>query len=168
MKAKHFITFLVALALVALTGIAIAEDEAPATGIEGTYQLVSRDLPDGSKQVPPFVGGMYTLTSKYRNFNVWWSNAEGKVFSLSVISEYSMTDSTYTETRLYTARHDADSAEQIKYDFEQKTETVPVNRAGCQISIQLPFDLPVVVVFDGNKITATLEDVFVDHWERVE
>ena len=168
MKVKLIFTLAFTLAFVAFLGIAIADEEAPALGIEGTYKLVSRDLPDGSKQEPPLVGGMYTLTAKHRNFNVWWSDAEGKVFSLSVVSEYSLTDSTYTETRLYTARHDSDSGEVIKYDFEQRTETVPVNREGYQISIQLPFDLPVVVVFDGNKITATLEGEFVDHWEKVE
>lgn len=168
MKVKLIITLAFALAFVAFLGIAIADEEAPALGIEGTYKLVSRDLPDGSKQEPPLVGGMYTLTAKHRNFNVWWSDAEGKVFSQSVISEYSLTDSTYTETRHYTATHDGPGGEPLVYDFEQKTETVPVSRNGCQISFQLPFDKAVVVLFDGNKLTATLESEFVDHWEKVE
>ena len=167
MKAKHFITLVGVLALVALIGIAVAEGEAPATGIEGAYMLVSQDLPDGTTRVPPLVGGMFNITSKYWNLNVWWSDSVGKVFSISEISEYSMTDSTYTETRLFGATNREASGAPIKYDFEQKTKTVPVNREGCQISFEMPFD-SVVVVFDGNKLTASVEGEFVDHWEKVE
>ena len=167
MKVKLIITISLALALIAMVSIAFAEGDKAASGIEGAYMLVSQDLPDGTKRVPPLVGGMFNITSKYWNLNVWWSNAEGKVFSLSEISEYSMTDSTYTETRTYSATNAGADGGPVKYNFEQKTKTVPVNREGCQISFEMPFD-SVVVVFDGNKLTATREGEFVDHWEKVE
>lgn len=167
MKAKHFITLVATMALVALMGIAIAEDETPVTGIEGAYMLVSQDLQDGTTRVPPLVGGMFNITSKYWNLNVWWTDSTGKVFSVSEISKYSMTDSTCTETRLYSASNIGSSGEPIKYDFEQKTKTVSVKRDGSQISFELPFD-SVMVVFDGNKLTASVEGDFVDHWEKVE
>ena len=75
--------------------------------------------------------------------------------------------STYTETRLYSASKTRSGGEPIKYDFEQKTKTVSVNREGSQISFEMPFD-SVMVVFDGNKLTASVEGEFVDHWKKVE
>ena len=167
MKVKLIITISLALALIAMMSIAFAEGEKAASGIEGAYIFVSQDLPDGTKRVPPLVGGMFNITSKYWNLNVWWTDSAGKVFSISEISEYSMTDSTYTETRTYSAINAAADGGPVKYDFEQKTKTVPVNREGCQISFEMPFD-SVMVVFDGNKLTATREGEFVDHWEKVE
>ncbi|MCH7690230.1 MAG: hypothetical protein IIA17_04185 [candidate division Zixibacteria bacterium] len=167
MKVKLIITISLALALIALIGIAVAEDEAPVTGIEGTYMLVSQDLPDGTTRVSPLVGGMFNITSKYWNLNVWWTDSAGKVFSVSEISKYSMTDSTYTETRTYSATNAGAGGGLVKYDFERKTKAVSVNRDGCQISFEMPFD-SVMVVFDGSKLTVSVEGEFVDHWEKVE
>ena len=167
MRAKLFITISLALALIAMISVAFAEGEEAASGIEGNYMLVSQDLQDGTTRVPPLVGGMFNITSKYWNLNVWWTDSTGKVFSVSEISKYSMTDSTCTETRLYSASNIGSSGEPIKYDFEQKTKTVSVKRDGSQISFELPFD-SVMVVFDGNKLTASVEGEFVDHWEKVE
>ena len=167
MKVKLIITISLALALIAMISVAFAEGEEAASGIEGNYMLVSQDLPNDITRVPPLVGGMFNITSKYWNLNVWWTDTAGKVFSVSEISEYSMTDSTYTETRLYSATHTGADGGPVKYDFDQKTETVPVTREGCQISFEMPFD-SVVVVFDGNKLTVSREGEFVDHWEKVE
>lgn len=47
-----------------------------------------------------------------------------------------------------------------------ETTTVPVTREGGRLSYQLPFDAP-KVTFEGDQLTATLEGVFVDHWERI-
>ena len=46
--------------------------------IEGTYQLVRRELPDGTVQVPPVLKGMITYTKEFRNFSVVWADAGGK------------------------------------------------------------------------------------------
>ena len=167
MKVKLFITISLALALIVMISIAFAEGEKAVSGIEGNYMLVSQDLPDGTTRVSPLVGGMFNITSKYWNLNVWWTDSAGKLFSISEISKYSMTDSTYTETRLYSASNTGAGGVPIKYDFEQKTKTVSVNREGSQISFEMPFD-SVVVVFDGNKLTVSREGEFVDHWEKVE
>lgn len=70
MKVKLIITISLALALFAMMSIAFAEGDKAASGIEGAYMLVSQDLPDGTKRVPPLVGGMFNITSKYWNLNV--------------------------------------------------------------------------------------------------
>ena len=49
-----------------------------APSIEGTYQLVRRELPDGTVQLPPAVKGMITYTKEFRNFSVVWKDNEGR------------------------------------------------------------------------------------------
>ena len=61
-------------------------DDPGTPGIEGTWKLLSRDLPDGSKQTPPDIMGLLTFQDGYRNLNVYWTDADGKSCSLSMIS----------------------------------------------------------------------------------
>jgi hypothetical protein len=46
-----------------------------APSIEGTYQLVRRELPDGTVQLSPAVMGMITYTKEFRNFSVVWTRS---------------------------------------------------------------------------------------------
>ena len=59
------------LAVASLSLVLVTAASAPPKppSIEGTYRLVSRDVPDGSKQVPPAIDGLITFTKGYRNFN---------------------------------------------------------------------------------------------------
>ena len=50
-----------------------------APNIEGTYQLVRRELPDGTVQFPPAVKGMITYTKEFRNFSVVFERRPGQV-----------------------------------------------------------------------------------------
>src|SRR5256885_17247808 len=84
-------------ALIACAGQAAAE----APSIEGTYKLVSRELPNGTKQGPPDVLGLITYTKEYRNFNVYVKDATGTSFSISSISTYKLTDKEYSEKNIY-------------------------------------------------------------------
>ena len=74
------------------------ENMPTAPDITGTYLLTSRDLPDGTKQLPPAVSGMLTYTKEYRNFNVMWKDAEGQIFSISYVAEYKLSPTEYSET----------------------------------------------------------------------
>jgi hypothetical protein len=38
--------------------------------IEGTYQLISRKLSDGTVLSPPHIMGLFTYTKTHRNFNI--------------------------------------------------------------------------------------------------
>jgi hypothetical protein len=49
-----------------------------APSIEGTYRLVSRQLPDGTVLKPPDIMGLLTYTKSHRNFNIVWKDATGK------------------------------------------------------------------------------------------
>lgn len=142
-----------------------------APSIEGTYELVSRDLPNGSKQIPPNVFGMLTYTKHYRNFNVFWKEPDGKPVSISYVAKYRLTSKEYQETPIYWMSHNLGDAG-VSYQIPAgKGQAKPVTTKGQRIAFQAP-DEPPVLVFDKYGLTATAKDaggkmIFVDHWKRV-
>jgi len=135
--------------------------------IEGTYKLVSRELPNGTKQVPPDVLGMLTYTKEYRNFNVYWKDASGKSFSVSSILTYKLTEKEYSEKNIYHLINDETGGKGVGYDLSALSGTSPVTIKQKRIEFQLPLHGEPSVVFEGDKFTATRPGAFVDHWERV-
>jgi hypothetical protein len=140
---------------------------AQAPSIEGTYQLVSRKLPDGTVQSPPHIMGALTYTKTHRNFNVIWRDAQGKFFSYSLVSTYGLTPTEYSETILFSILNDQISGKEIVYNLSRPTQSVPAKVEGKRIQFKLPFDPP-SAVFEGDKMTATAEGQFVDGWEKVQ
>ena len=134
--------------------------------IEGTYHLVSRTLPNGTVLKPPAIMGLFTYTKTHRNFNIVIKDATGKFYSYSLVSTYTLTPTEYSETRLFSILNDQPGGKDIVYDLSEKTQSAPVKMAGGRIEFKPPFDPP-VLVFEGNKMTATLEKEFVDVWEKV-
>jgi hypothetical protein len=141
--------------------------------IMGTWKLVSRKLPDGTKITPPTCEGLQTFTKTMRNFNVAWVDNAGKHFSYSVISNYELTDKEYTETLQYSCMNDEIGIMKDKaagsgptYVMKSESKTMPVTIDGTKIKFHFPFDPP-EAVFDGNTLTATLDGGFVDTWERL-
>src|SRR3954454_10282756 len=47
-----------------------------ADGIEGTWRLLKRELPDGTIQTPPTVAGLYTLNNGLRHLNAYSSQID--------------------------------------------------------------------------------------------
>jgi hypothetical protein len=135
--------------------------------IEGTYQLVSRKLPDGTVQSPPNIMGALTYTKTHRNFNVIWKEAQDKFFSYSLVSTYKLTPTEYSETILFSILNDQIRGKEIVYNLSRPTQSVPVKVEGKRIQFKLPFDPP-SVVFEGDKMTATAEGQFVDIWEKIQ
>ncbi len=74
---------------------------AQAPNIEDSYRLVSRTLKDGTVIKPPEIQGVQTYTKQYRNFNISVKNPEGKMMSRSLIAEYTITPTEYTEKPLF-------------------------------------------------------------------
>lgn len=134
--------------------------------LEGTWRFVSRDLPDGTTVEPPDIQGLLTFADGYRNFNIYWSDAEGNPVSIAVISEYELTEDTYTETNVYTMVNDA-SAGGLTYDLAPTSGSSPVSRGEGSFSMKLPLRDEPAVVISADAMTATIEGEFVDHWERV-
>ena len=138
---------------------------AQAPSIEGTYQLISRKLPDGTVLKPPDILGLSTFTKSHTNFNLVLKDATGKFSSVSSVSTYKLTATEYSETRLFSIVNDQIGGKEIVYDLAGKTQSVPVKMEGGRIQFKSPFNPP-SLVFEGNKLTATAEGRFVDVWEK--
>jgi hypothetical protein len=156
-KPGRGVWFVAALLLV-FSGVAQAQE------IEGTWKLVSRKLPDGTRQVPPAVQGAATWRDGLRNLVVFAHTPEGKPWSFSLISNYKLADE-WSETLLVSV-YDDGSGKAPAYNLTGETKIAPVTRENQRIAFKPPFE-PVSYVFEGDKWTATLEGVFVDYWERV-
>ena len=138
------------------------------TELEGSYKLVYRELPDGTKQSEPDVIGFMTYSKEFRNFNVHWKDAEGKSFSISYLASYKLTDGEYSEKSIYYLQNDEIGGEDLRYDFSGTRGTSPVSNKGARMEFCLPLHDEPCVVFDGDKFTASKPGVFVDYWEKVE
>jgi hypothetical protein len=156
-------SLLMGIALIACAGQAAGE----APSIEGTYKLVSRELPNGTKQGPPDALGLITYTKEYRNFNIYLKDATGKSFSISSIATYKLTDKEYSEKNIYYMVNDEGGGQGMSYDLSGSTGTSPVSVKDRRIEFQLPLHGEPSVVFEGDKFTATRKGAFIDYWERV-
>ncbi len=143
------------------------EDIVTAPTIEGTYRLVSRELPDGTIQEPPEIVGLITYAKRYRNFNIYSKDAEGKSSSSSYIATYNLTEESYSEESIYRMVND-EAGDGLSYDLSGPTGSSPVTISDGKIEFQLPlYDEP-SIVFEGKRATATRSGAFVDRWEKVE
>jgi hypothetical protein len=139
-----------------------------APSIEGTYKLISRQLPDGTMLRPPDIMGLNTYTKSHRNFNVIQKDATGKFFSFSSVSTYTLTATEYSETVLFSIRTDQIGGKDIVYDLSGQTRSAPVTVDGRRIQFKSAFTQR-SFVFEGNKWTSTAENnANVDIWEKVE
>lgn len=161
-----------AFGMLALTAIALVGCKSGirvgGPSIEGTYQLMSRELPDGTRVEPPAICGMLTYTDDHRNFNVFWTTAEGKHVSIASVSEYELIDKRYWEQNIYYMVND-ETAGGLKYDLTRPggASDVSIGENGV-IAFKLPlFDEP-MVIFTRNGFTATREGAFVDHWVKID
>jgi hypothetical protein len=132
---------------------------------EGAWKLTMRKLQNGSTLMPPAVQGTIMLQAGLSTRAVFWHTAEGKPASFSAISTYKMSPAEWTETLLISARDDG-SGKAPTYSETPQTKSTPVTREGGHIAFKFPFERPSVVI-EGDKMTATVEGMFVDYWERV-
>ena len=135
--------------------------------LEGSYKLVYRELPDGTKQSQPDVMGLMTYTREFRNLNVYWKDAQGKSFSISYVASYKLTDEEYSEKSIYYMENDEISGKELRYNFSGLRGTSPVSVRNGRIEFCLPLHDEPCVVFEGDKFTASKPGVFVDYWEKV-
>ena len=140
--------------------------------IQGTYQLESRDLPGGKKQMPPAIVGLLTYTKEYRNFNVSWMNPDGKHVSVAYAAKYRLTSTVYQETPLYWMSNNLGS-KGVSYKMPaNKNAENPVTVKDGTITFPVAGEPP-VLEFSADGLTATAKDaqgkmIFVDHWKKME
>ena len=170
MKKKYYTIFFLAVMILGLFGFTNFNKTKVTTNnkipsIDGTYKFVSRKLPDGKTVKPPNVMGIQTFTNGIRNFNIMWTDKNGKHFSFSVYSNYKFTDSTYTESIHFGVMNDEIDGKGITYITNQ-TKTVPIKYDGKKLEFKFPFDPP-ATTFEGNKMIATAKGMFTDYWEKI-
>jgi hypothetical protein len=151
--------WLVAALVMLSSGIAQAQE------IEGTWRLVMRKFQDGTTQTPPAIQGVETWHNGLGSVIVDGHTPEGKLWSFSVILNYKLSATEWTETVLLSV-FDHGDGKLPDYDVTGASKTSPVTHEGPRISFKPPF-APVSYAFEGDKQTATLEGVFVDYFERV-
>jgi hypothetical protein len=155
---------------VSLCGLALllsSTAHAQTPSIEGTYRLVSRQLPDGTTKTAPDVFGLLTFTKTHRTLNVVWNGPNDLLFSYSLASSYKLAPGKYTEKVLFSSLNDHIAGQGTAYDLVGKTQTVQVVTGKAIASEKPRFDLPTMII-DGNTITTTAEGTFIDTWEKVE
>lgn len=136
-----------------------------APSIEGTYQLISRKLADGTVLKPPDIMGLQTYTKRYRNFNLLSKDADGQFTSESFVSTYTFTPTEYTETPLFSI---SVRGQEIRHDLSGQTRRSVVTMDAGRLQFHRPVTQR-VTVFEGNGFTSTAaNNANVDTWEKVE
>jgi hypothetical protein len=147
--------------------------DAPATSLRaaplnivGTCELLRRVLPDGKEVLPPAIAGLYTMTHGRRNFNVAWTDKDGKAGSLSVLAEYTLTGAKYCQKVKFWLQNN-----RVKAGFSNEVPTAanecsPVTVKDGKITFQDPAAGP-VLSFDKDGLTATAAGQFVDYWKKL-
>ena len=153
---------------IALTTVVLSASFSVAQGIEGTYRLVARDLPDGTRVEHPDIEGLITFRDGYRNFNIYWIDENGNPYSIGIFATYTFDGSEYTETNVFTSIVDLSTDDGIIHDLEPHTGTAAVTVSDGTIAFDLPLRDEPHVEFTADGVTASIEGQFVDHWERVE
>ncbi len=142
-----------------------------ASSIEGSYQLVRRELPDGTVQFPPDLKGMLTYTREFRNFSVVWKDDEGRFYSECYVARYVLSDQEYTETSEYLIVNDQIGGKGISYDLSNAIARSPVTYDDGRICFAAPHPfekaLSITLEFDGAQLKASGKDLFMDYWEKV-
>jgi len=147
-----------------LFGITMSLNAGESTGIEGNYKLVSHKTPDGKVIKAPHLAGMLNLTpGGYKNLNVMYRGVTSKSQSISLISRYKLSGSTYTET-LLSAANDPLTGKVLA--SSGVTKSAKVTREGGSIKFTPPFEF-VQYEFKGNKLIVTLPDKGIDTWVKV-
>lgn len=138
--------------------------------IEGTYRLVRREHPDGSIVEYPDIRGTFTYSREYRHFSVVWRDEAGMLQSRCYVAQYKLTEKRYSETADYLIDGDEETST-TRHEVARMSASSPVTVDGDRISFELPqsFEkvLSIRMEFDGDRLTSSAEDLFVDHWERV-
>jgi hypothetical protein len=147
------------------TAFAASMSTKAAPSIDGTYKLAYRELPNGTKEMPPNVEGLMTLRHGYRNFNIYWKDDKGNQVSMSAIATYKFTPTEYTEKSLFEMMNNGDG--KPTYDLSGVSGQAPVSVKDGRISFQFPNHNEPSVVFDSHGMVATRTGAFTDYWEKV-
>jgi hypothetical protein len=128
--------------------------------------LIKRVLPDGKEVVPPAISGLYTNSHGHRNFNVSWTDKDGKPASLSMIATYTLTADTYCETIAFWLQNNIGDKPGVSNEAPPTTDCSSVTVKDGVVTFSPPGEM-VVISIDKYGLTATAAGQFVDHWKKL-
>jgi hypothetical protein len=119
------------LLILMIRAVSVAGEHVPSQAsspptLEGTYTLMSRTLPDGTRQFPPDIIGLMTYTKDYQTVNIMWKEPDGKLYALALGSTYTLTPTEFRETLLFVIETDQITGTGTHYDFMPRTRTASV------------------------------------------
>ena len=161
---KRFFRMILATT-VALSIFAGSAANAEEKGLEGKWVLTKRKLPDGTILRPPQVLGQFSVHRGLNQLVVFWPMPNGNSASLSAINKWEWSESQVAVTPILMVFDDGSGKPPV-YAVGGDVKRSPVTRNGGVVSFQHPTDPP-FNVWDGDHMTATLDGVFVDYWERL-
>jgi hypothetical protein len=133
---------------------------------DGTWQLVKRELPDGTVLTPPAVYGRSSVKSGVTQLVVFWPAPGGKNASLSSLSRWEWSESEVAATPILVIFDDGSGNGPV-YAVGGDTKRSPITKQGGRYSYQHPIDPPFIVL-EKKKMTATLKGAFTDYWEKLD
>lgn len=148
-------------------GRASQSGEVASTGpsIVGSYHLVSRELPDGSMIEPPNVFGWMTFTKDHRLVYFYLDGPNGR-YSVSLLAAYSLSDTAYDETRLYSVVNDEAQGAGPTYQLSPLSRRSPVTLGPGTVEFHDSGENNPLLVFTADSMTATAPGAFVDRWTK--
>jgi hypothetical protein len=111
------------------------------------------------------VQGLFNIQHGLEQTLLFWRTPDGKPASLSQLDKVEATETEFIATPVLIVLDDG-SGSLPTYTLGGETKRSPIVRQGGRVSYQHPTHPP-FVVWEGSTLTATLEGVFADHWERV-
>ena len=164
-RTKTFLALALFFAIGQTANNSLAQDNT--MSIVGSYELVSRILPDSTVIESPAIVGFFTYTETHRNFNVSWTDKDGKRVSISAISEYTLNGNEYTEKNIYYMMYDESAEEPITFDFSDQSATSKVTKDQGGIRFKMPLHDEPEVFFKGDELVAIEPGVYEDHWKKI-
>ena len=141
-------------------------------GIEGTYRLVRRELPDGRVQQPPQVLGHHSYTRTHRHTTVAWKDAAGQWYSQSYVAVYRLSPDRYVEAPVYLAVSDPAGGSGPVNKVGGDAVQSPVTTADGTVRFEAPapFEraLNIEFEYDNGGFRATGRGLFVDYWVKTD
>nr|AAK01328.1 unknown [uncultured bacterium HB1-38] len=165
MTTRRAINVLLSLAIVAPLDAGAAPPASPS--IDGTYELTTRVMADGTVVKPPTVVALYSLVNGQFNLNLLVKNHDGTIGSESTIGRYTFSKEKYCEWIVYTTRNNLDKPGVTNEAPEVNDHCAPVTSKGRQFNFAPPGE-GVTVSFGPGGFTATISNEFVDHWNKIQ
>ena len=137
-----------------------------AADLQGTYELVERDLADGKVLHKPEIAGLYTLAHGRASLNLFFVKADGSVASESSIIHYTLNDREYCEWIDYTIRKDLDAPGVTNQVPAVTSHCTPIQHAGDKLIFAPPGE-SVRTTFGRKGFTAMIPGQFTDHWQKI-